>query len=270
MSTSVMAGPYCVGDDQPYLLIAGNCVVEDIDTARRTADHLLELTSGRPFNPVFKASFDKANRTRGDSHRGPGLEAGLEVLARIGSETGLPLLTDVHLPKHCAPAAEVVDILQIPAFLCRQTDLLEAAAQTGKTVNVKKGQFVPPQAMQHAVAKVHEFGNPNCLLTERGTSFGYGDLIVDYRGFAILREFAPLIFDATHSAQKPAGVSGVTGGDRRLALPLARAAAAVGVNGFFMEVHPDPDKALSDAANSLDFSLFAQMLDALERLRFEP
>ena len=164
----------------------------------------------------------------------------------------------------------MVDILQIPAFLCRQTDLLEAAAKTGRTVNVKKGQFVAPEAMKHAVAKIHGLGNPSCLLTERGTSFGYGDLIVDYRGFWILRDFAPLIFDATHSAQKPAGSSGVTGGDRRIALPLARAAAAVGVDGLFMEIHPDPDRALSDAANSLDFDLFARMLDALERLRFDP
>ena len=270
MSGAVKVGPYHVGAGESYLLIAGNCVVEDYDTARRTADRLQELTASRPFNPVFKASFDKANRTRGDSHRGPGLDAGLEVLARIKAETGLPLLTDVHVPGHCEPAAQVVDILQIPAFLCRQTDLLEAAAKTGKAVNVKKGQFVTPEAMQHAVTKIREMGNPNCLLTERGTSFGYGDLIVDYRGFATMRRFAPLIFDATHSAQKPAGSAGITGGDRRLALPLARAAAAVGVDGLFMEVHPDPDKALSDAANSLDFSLFAQMLEALERLRFEP
>jgi 2-dehydro-3-deoxyphosphooctonate aldolase (KDO 8-P synthase) len=270
MSGVVSVGPYRVGGGEPYLLIAGNCVVEDYDTARRTADRLQELTASRPFNPVFKASFDKANRTRTDSHRGPGLEAGLEVLARIKAETGLPLLTDVHLPQHCAAAAEVVDILQIPAFLCRQTDLLEAAAKTGRTVNVKKGQFVAPEAMKHAVAKIHGLGNPSCLLTERGTSFGYGDLIVDYRGFSILRDFAPLIFDATHSAQKPAGSSGVTGGDRRIALPLARAAAAVGVDGLFMEIHPDPDRALSDAANTLDFDLFARMLDALERLRFDP
>jgi 2-dehydro-3-deoxyphosphooctonate aldolase (KDO 8-P synthase) len=267
MSALVSVGPYLVGAGQPYLLIAGNCVVESDEIARRTADRLMELCLDRPFNPVFKASFDKANRTRGDSYRGPGLEKGLAALARIKADTGLPILTDVHLPEHCAPAAEVADILQIPAFLCRQTDLLEAAAKTSATVNVKKGQFVSPDAMQYAVKKVHEMGNPSCLLTERGTTFGYGDLIVDYRGFDRLRRFAPLIFDATHSAQKPAGSGGVTGGDRRIALPLARAAAAVGIDGLFMEVHPRPEEALSDSANTLDFDLFARLLEQVERLR---
>jgi 2-dehydro-3-deoxyphosphooctonate aldolase (KDO 8-P synthase) len=269
MSAAVQVGPYSVGAGAPYLLMAGNCVVEDLETARRTAEVLLKETVNRPFNPVFKASFDKANRTRRDSHRGPGMDAGLEVLAKIKAETGLPLVTDVHLPGHCKTVAEVVDILQIPAFLCRQTDLLEAAAATGKTVNIKKGQFVSPEAMQHAVTKIHEMNNPSALLTERGSSFGYGDLIVDYRGFATMRDFAPLIFDATHSAQKPAGSGGVTGGDRRLALPLARAAAAVGVDGLFMEIHPDPNQALSDAANSLDFDLFRRLLNEVERLRYE-
>ncbi len=267
MSGPVRVGPYTVGQGHDPLLIAGNCVVETLDIARRTADVLLKETVSRAFNPVFKASFDKANRTKGDSHRGPGLDAGLEVLAKIKAETGLPLITDVHLPMHCQAAAQVVDILQIPAFLCRQTDLLEAAAATGKTVNIKKGQFVGPEAMQHAVKKIHEAGNKSALLTERGSSFGYGDLIVDYRGFATLREYAPLIFDATHSAQKPAGSAGVTGGDRRLALPLSRAAAAVGVDGLFMEIHPDPEEALSDSANSLDFHLFRQLIDEFERLR---
>jgi 2-dehydro-3-deoxyphosphooctonate aldolase (KDO 8-P synthase) len=267
MSRSVQVGPYMVGAGHKPLLLAGNCVVETLDIARRTAEVLARETTDRAINPVFKASFDKANRTRGDSHRGPGLDAGLEILAKVKAETGLPIVTDVHLPSHCHPASQVVDILQIPAFLCRQTDLLEAAAATGKTVNIKKGQFVGPEAMQHAVAKIHESGNPSALLTERGSSFGYGDLIVDYRGFAILREYAPLIFDATHSAQKPAGRGGVTGGDRRLALPLSRAAAAVGVDGFFMEIHPDPEQALSDSANSLDFNLFKQVLDEIERIR---
>jgi 2-dehydro-3-deoxyphosphooctonate aldolase (KDO 8-P synthase) len=195
------------------------------------------------------------------------MDEGLEVLARVKAETGLPLLTDVHLPDQCFSVAQVVDVLQIPAFLCRQTDLLEAAAATSACVNVKKGQFVAPSAMEFAVRKVHESGNANCLLTERGSSFGYGDLIVDYRGFETMRAHAPLVFDATHSAQKPAGSTGVTGGDRRLALPLARAAVAVGVDGLFMEIHPDPDRALSDAANSLDFALFAQLLGQVEALR---
>ena len=267
MSTPVRVGPYTVGDGHKPLLIAGNCVVETLDIARRTAEVLLKETNDLDYSPVFKASFDKANRTRRDSHRGPGLDAGLEVLATIKAETGLPLVTDVHLPSHCLPVSQVVDILQIPAFLCRQTDLLEAAAATGKTVNIKKGQFVSPEAMQHAVTKIHEAGNSSALLTERGSTFGYGDLIVDYRGFATLRQYAPLIFDATHSAQKPAGSGGVTGGDRRLALPLARAAAAVGVDGLFMEIHPDPERALSDSANSLDFTLFKRLIGEFQRLR---
>jgi 2-dehydro-3-deoxyphosphooctonate aldolase (KDO 8-P synthase) len=249
-------------------MIAGNCVIEDLDTALHTAETLAEYCDGRPFNPVFKASFDKANRTSGSSHRGPGIDAGLAILAQVKAATGLPILTDVHLPQQCPAVAQVADILQIPAFLCRQTDLLEAAAATGACVNIKKGQFVSPEAMQHAVAKVHEQGNERCLLTERGTFFGYGDLVVDYRGFAALRSFAPLIFDATHSAQRPAGADGVSGGDRRLALPLARAAAGVGVDGFFVEIHPRPDQALSDAANCLGFALFARLLDEVEQLAF--
>ena len=168
-------------------LIAGNCVVESLETALRTAEVVQREATRRTLNPVFKASFDKANRTRRDSHRGPGMDAGLEVLAQVKEQTGLPILTDVHLPSHCEAAAQVADVLQIPAFLCRQTDLLEAAAATGRVVNIKKGQFVGPEAMQHAVAKIHEAGQPHALLTERGSSFGYGDLIVDYRGFSTLR-----------------------------------------------------------------------------------
>lgn len=267
MSAAVQVGSYLVGSGQPLLLIAGNCVVESLETALRTAEVVQREATRRTLNPVFKASFDKANRTRRDSHRGPGMDAGLEVLAQVKKQTGLPILTDVHLPSHCEAAAQVADVLQIPAFLCRQTDLLEAAAATGRVVNIKKGQFVGPEAMQHAVAKIYEAGQPHALLTERGSSFGYGDLIVDYRGFSTLRSFAPLIFDATHSAQKPAGSGGVTGGDRRLALPLARAAVAVGVDGLFMEIHPDPERALSDAANSLDFDLFTRLLDDVVRLR---
>jgi len=266
LSAPVEAGPYRVGGGSAPLLIAGNCVIETLDTALRTADVVAEGCARVGFNPVFKASFEKANRSRGDSYRGPGLDAGLEILARVKAETGLPLLTDVHLPEHCAPAGEVVDFLQIPAFLCRQTELLEAAAATGRCVNIKKGQFLAPAAMQHAAQKVRQAGNESVLLTERGASFGYGDLIVDFRGFETMRGFAPLIFDATHSAQKPAGAGGVTGGDRRLALPLARAAAAVGVDGYFVELHPRPDEAKSDAANALDFDLFNRFLDQTSRI----
>ncbi|MBF95240.1 MAG: 3-deoxy-8-phosphooctulonate synthase [Myxococcales bacterium] len=253
-------GEHHVGGDNPPLLISGNCVLEDLDTALRTAEFVAEVARRHHFNPVFKASFDKANRSRKDSFRGPGLDQGLEWLAQIGRQTGLPLLTDVHLPSQCEVVAEVVDILQIPAFLCRQTDLLESAAVTGKIVNVKKGQFLAPEAMRNAIQKVRDSGNNLVLVTERGSCFGYGDLIVDYRGFSELRSQAPLIFDATHSAQRPAGASGVTGGDRRLALPLARAATAVGIDGLFAEVHPDPERALSDAANALNFALLDQLL----------
>ncbi|MBM64922.1 MAG: 3-deoxy-8-phosphooctulonate synthase [Myxococcales bacterium] len=249
-----------VGPGAPPLLISGNCVLEDLDMALQTAHHIAESARRYGFNPVFKASFDKANRSRGDSFRGPGLEQGLKWLAEVGRQTGLPLLTDVHLPTQCDPVAEVVDILQIPAFLCRQTDLLEAAAATGRVINVKKGQFLAPEAMKNALGKIRDSGNDSVLVTERGSCFGYGDLVVDYRGFAELRAQAPLIFDATHSAQRPAGASGVTGGDRRLALPLARAAMAVGIDGIFAEVHPRPDEARSDAANALDFDLLDQLL----------
>lgn len=252
-------GGQSIGGDNPLLLISGNCVLEDLDTALRTAEVVADTAAQHGFNPVFKASFDKANRSRGDSFRGPGMDVGLRWLAEVGAQTGLPLLTDVHLPQQCSAVAEVVDILQIPAFLCRQTDLLEAAAVTGKIVNVKKGQFLAPEAMANAVAKIKEAGNDHVLLTERGSSFGHGDLVVDYRGFTTLRSHAPLIFDATHSAQRPAGSSGITGGDRRLALPLARAAAAVGVDGIFAEVHPEPDRAQSDAANALNFELLNQL-----------
>jgi len=257
---SLQVGGKTIGGDAAPLLISGNCVLESLDTALRTAEHVAEMAHRHGFTPVFKASFDKANRSRGSSFRGPGLDQGLNWLAEVHKQTGLPLLTDVHLPNQCEPAAQVVDILQIPAFLCRQTDLLEAAAATGKIVNVKKGQFLAPEAMRNAIGKIRDTGNNSVLITERGSCFGYGDLVVDYRGFAELRTQAPLIFDATHSAQRPAGATGVTGGDRRLALPLARAAMAVGVDGLFAEVHPDPDQAQSDAANALNFALLDQLL----------
>ena len=259
---SIEIAGQAVGGGARPLLISGNCVLEDLDTALRTAEQVAECSERHGFTPVFKASFDKANRSRGDSFRGPGLEQGLRWLAEVRRQTGLPLLTDVHLPQQCETVGQVVDILQIPAFLCRQTDLLEAAASTGKIVNVKKGQFLAPEAMRNAIGKVREAGNDAVLVTERGSCFGYGDLVVDYRGFAELRRQAPLIFDATHSAQRPAGATGVTGGDRRLALPLARAAMAVGVDGIFAEVHPNPDQAKSDAANALDFTLLDQLLTA--------
>ena len=256
-----------VGPGQPLLLIAGPCVIEGeaptLSAARRVAD--VAQRQGLP--AVFKCSFDKANRTSGKSFRGPGLQEGLQVLARVKQETGLPVLTDVHEPAQCAKAAEVADVLQIPAFLCRQTDLLIAAAATGRAVNVKKGQFLAPADMQNVVAKLREAGCRDVLLTERGVSFGYHDLVVDFRGLVVLRKIAPVCFDATHSVQQPGGQGDRTGGDRTLAPPLARAAAAVGIDALFCEVHEDPDRALSDGPNSLTFALWEQTVADVQRIR---
>jgi 2-dehydro-3-deoxyphosphooctonate aldolase (KDO 8-P synthase) len=250
------------------LLIAGPCVIESeaatLQAARRVAD--LAQKHGAP--AVFKCSFDKANRTSVKSFRGPGLTEGLRVLAKVKREVGLPVLTDVHKEEQCAPAAEVVDVLQIPAFLCRQTDLIAAAGRTGRPVNVKKGQFVAPEDMRHAVAKLAEAGCADVLLTERGSSFGYHNLVVDMRGLIAMRALAPVCFDATHSVQRPsAGAGGTTGGDRLLAAPLARAAAAVGIDALFCEVHEDPDRALSDGPNSLTFALWDELVGDALRIR---
>ena len=263
----VKCGKLSISNSKPFTLIAGPCQLENEKHALDVANQLKQITQKLGIGLIYKTSFDKANRTSLKGKRGAGLEKSLPVFDKIRNDLELPVLTDVHTSEQCEIISKHVDVLQIPAFLCRQTDLLEAAAATSACVNVKKGQFVAPSAMEFAVRKVHESGNANCLLTERGSSFGYGDLIVDYRGFETMRAHAPLVFDATHSAQKPAGSTGVTGGDRRLALPLARAAVAVGVDGLFMEIHPDPDRALSDAANSLDFALFAQLLGQVEALR---
>jgi len=252
----VNIGTIAVGHDEPLLLIAGPCVIEGepqtLAAARRVAD--VSQRAGVP--AVFKCSFDKANRTSHRSFRGPGLVEGLRILARVRKETGLPVLTDVHDESQCAPVAEVVDVLQIPAFLCRQTDLLHAAGRTGRPINVKKGQFVAPSDMKNAVAKLSDAGCKDVLLTERGTTFGHHDLVVDFRGILEMRRFAPVCFDATHSVQRPGGQGDKTGGDRTLAPPLARAAAAVGIDALFCEVHEDPDKALSDGPNSLSFPLW--------------
>jgi 2-dehydro-3-deoxyphosphooctonate aldolase (KDO 8-P synthase) len=238
------------GESFPF--IAGPCVIESekrtLEAARRIAAMAHRL--GLPL--IFKASFDKANRSSVKSYRGPGLTEGLRVLALVREETGLPILTDVHEPAQCGPAAEVCDVLQIPAFLCRQTDLLLAAARTGRAVNVKKGQFLAPADIRHAVAKVVAAGNHRVFVTERGVSFGYNNLVVDMRAFAMLQDLGiPTLFDVTHSLQLPGVGEGVTGGDRRFAEPLARAAVAAGADGLFMEVHPDPENALSDAATQL-------------------
>jgi len=253
-----------VGGGEPFL-IAGPCVLETRELALSIARQLAELCQARGLPLVFKASFDKANRTSVKSGRGMGLERGLDLLAEVKSRVGVPVLTDVHLPEHCARAAEAVDVLQIPAFLCRQTDLVVAAAETGKTVNIKKGQFLAPWDMKHLTEKVTASGNPHVLVTERGTSFGYGRLVVDMTGLEELaRTGHPVVFDATHSVQRPGGADGKTGGDRRLAPVLARAAAATGeVDGFFFEVHPEPDSSPSDAANMVRLDQFAAILDGL-------
>ena len=251
-----------VGGGQLFI-IAGPCVLESRELALEVASRLRDLALERDLPLVFKSSFDKANRTSGSSGRGPGLEAGLQILAEVREQTSLPVLTDVHLPEQCAAAAEVCDVLQIPAFLCRQTDLLVAAAETGRCVNVKKGQFLAPWDMKHAVQKCTDAGNPNVLLTERGSTFGYGRLVVDMGGLGEMSETGhPVVFDATHSVQRPGGADGRTGGDRRLAPVLARAAVATGnVDGLFFEVHPDPDSAPSDGKNMVRLDGFGAILD---------
>ena len=256
-----------VGPGHPLLLIAGPCVIEGEAQTLAAARKVAEVAERHGLPALFKCSFDKANRTSVKSFRGPGLMQGLRVLARVKQETGLPVLTDVHEPSQCARVAEVVDVLQIPAFLCRQTDLLLAAGATGRAVNVKKGQFLAPGDMKNVVAKLAEAGCRDVLLTERGTSFGYHDLVVDFRGLLAMRALAPVCFDATHSVQQPGGQGDRTGGDRSLAPPLARAAAAVGIDALFCEVHEDPDRALSDGPNSLTFPLWEQTVADVQRIR---
>jgi len=249
-------------------LIAGPCVLENRELALRIAGELAELTAARDLPFVFKASFDKANRTSVKGVRGPGMEAGLELLAEVREKTGVPVLTDVHLPEQCGPAAEHVDVLQIPAFLCRQTDLLLAAAETGKTINVKKGQFLAPWDMRFVTEKCASTGNRNLLVTERGSFFGYGRLVVDMDGLRDLSATGfPVVFDATHSVQRPGSGEGKTGGDREGVPALARAAVATGnVDGLFFEVHPDPESSPSDGANMVRLEQFADVLDGVLRI----
>ena len=233
------------------VVISGPCAVESYPICLEVAQTLKSLSQEHNFQYIFKASFDKANRTSADSFRGIGQEQALEILKNIREEVGVPVLTDVHESHQVQKVAEVVDILQIPAFLCRQTDLLIAAGTSGKAVNIKRGQFMAPEDMQYAVKKVTETGNPNVCLTERGVSFGYHNLVVDIRALPIMRQFCPVIFDVTHSVQLPGGSGGSSGGQRQFAPYLARAAAAAGVDGFFIETHPNPDQALSDGPNMI-------------------
>ncbi len=266
-ASEVQLGPIVFGGGRPFVLIAGPCVIESEQHAHDIAARTSETArrAGVPY--VFKASYDKANRTSGGSFRGPGLDEGLRILASIKSRLNVPILTDIHEASHAQPAADVADILQIPAFLCRQTDLLVAAAKTGRVVNIKKGQFLAPDDARHAIEKVTGAGNPRVILTERGTSFGYHNLIVDMRAFPMMRALGvPVVFDVTHSLQLPGGGDGVTAGQAEFIEPLASAGVAAGVDGVFLEVHDDPRRAKSDAQNALRLDLLAPLLERLQAI----
>jgi 2-dehydro-3-deoxyphosphooctonate aldolase (KDO 8-P synthase) len=261
-------GPYLVGAGQPLLWIAGPCVLESLDLALEIAVELQRVASRLSVSLVFKASFDKANRTSGSAYRGLGLGRGLELLAEIRRITGLPVTTDIHEPNQAGPAGEVCEVLQVPAFLARQTDLLLAAAQTGRAVHVKKGQFMAPGDMRHVVAKLVEGGCHDVLLCERGTFFGYGRLVNDMRALPQMRSLGcPVVFDATHSVQEPGGLGDKTGGNRAMVEPLARAAMAVGIDGLFCETHPDPDNSPSDGPNMVPLAQIEAMMERLLAIR---
>lgn len=263
----IAIGPVSIGLTDIPALIAGPCVIESRDIVFQTAERLKQITTdaGVPF--IFKASYDKANRTSVESFRGPGRDEGLEILAEVKTRFDVAVLTDIHGPGDAAPVAEVVDCLQLPAFLCRQTDLLVAAGKTGKPVNVKKGQFMSPRDMGQAVGKICSTGNTQVLLTERGASFGYNNLVVDMRGLVIMRQLGcPVVFDATHSVQLPGGAGTSSGGDREYAPALARAAAAVGIDALFIECHPCPDEALCDGPNSLHLDTLPGLLEDIKRI----
>lgn len=267
MAHLVDIGSFKVGQGQRPFLMAGPCVIESEQLVMDTAGNIAEITKSLGMPYIFKSSFDKANRTSITSFRGPGIEKGLAILSNVRKQIGVPLLTDVHTEEQATKAGTVVDVLQIPAFLCRQTDLLMAAARTGKVVNVKKGQFLSPSEMGNVVKKLEECGNQRIILTERGSSFGYNNLIVDMRSFPIMRNFGyPVVFDATHSVQLPGGGGTKSSGQREFVEPLACAAAGAGVDGFFMEVHPNPDQALSDGPNMVPLSQLKSLLERVLRL----
>jgi 2-dehydro-3-deoxyphosphooctonate aldolase (KDO 8-P synthase) len=259
-------GDIPLGDGSPLVLIAGLNVIEGEAEALAAAETVRELAVRRGFPLVFKASVDKANRSHLGSYRGPGFDEGLRILGRVKAELGLPLLTDVHEPAQAKQAAAIVDCLQVPAFLCRQTDLLLACAATGLPVNVKKGQFMAPLDMRHAVEKVRAGGPGGVFVTERGTSFGYNDLVVDFRGLVEMRAFAPVCFDATHSVQQPGAAGTASHGDRRMVAPLARAAVATGVDALFIEAHPAPEEAPCDGPSQIDFAALDALLGEVRAL----
>jgi 2-dehydro-3-deoxyphosphooctonate aldolase (KDO 8-P synthase) len=256
-----------IGAGRPLVLIAGPCVIESEETTLRHAERLLTICNGLSMPLIFKSSYDKANRTSIGSFRGPGMKEGLRILAKVKESLGLPVLSDIHSIEQITPAAEVLDVLQIPAFLCRQTDLLIAAAKCGRVINVKKGQFLAPWDMKNVAGKLAASGNENIILTERGVSFGYNNLVVDMRSFPIMRASGyPVVFDATHSVQLPGGQGESSGGQREFVEYLSRAAVAAGIDGIFMEVHEDPDKALCDGPNSIPLSELALLLKKLRAI----
>ncbi|HEU4344650.1 MAG TPA: 3-deoxy-8-phosphooctulonate synthase [Candidatus Binatia bacterium] len=263
----VRIGKIEIGAGQPLAVIAGPCVIESRESALRHAALLKEAADRAGVPYIFKASYDKANRSSVDSYRGPGLQRGLEILAEVRRKIAVPVLTDVHEKEQVGPAQEVADVLQIPAFLCRQTDFVIAVARAGKVVNIKKGQFLSPWEMGNVVQKILSTGNDRILLTERGASFGYNNLVSDMRSLVVMRELGyPVVFDATHSLQLPGGLGKASGGERKYIGALARAAAAVGVDALFMEVHEDPDRALSDGPNSLPLNQFEALLRTVKEI----
>ena len=265
---AVAVAGFKIGGDSAPVLIAGPCVLEDIDTALEIGSFMKDAADASGFNYIFKASFDKANRTSISSYRGPGIKKGLEMLETVKSRLSVPVISDIHEPAQAEMASEVLDMLQIPAFLCRQTDLLASAAATGIPVNIKKGQFMAPWDMKHAVGKVRQSGNENIVLTERGSCFGYNNLVVDMRSLQIMQQLGcPVIFDATHSVQLPGGGDGCSSGQREFVPVLSRAAMAAGADGIFMEVHTNPDKALCDGPNSLNLPGAAKLLQELSAIR---
>lgn len=267
MTAVINVGSVKIGTGQPLAMIAGLCVIESREICLDLAERLCALAAEQDIPLIFKASFDKANRTSGDSFRGPGLEAGLKVLAEVREKYNVPVLTDVHETSQVKAVADVVDVMQLPAFLCRQTDLVEAMADSGKVIAVKKGQFLAPEDMEHVVKKIESRGNKNILLMERGASFGYHNLVADMRSLLIMRELGyPVLFDATHSVQRPGGANGRSSGDGRWAPALARAAVATGCDGVFVETHVDPTQALSDKDNAIAFAALPALWRSLQAI----
>ena len=263
----VRIGEIRIGKGNPLVIIAGPCVIENEEITFTTAQKLKEVCDRLGISLIFKSSFDKANRTSGSSFRGPGIDQGLKILSEVKKRFSIPVISDIHAVDEVRPASEVLDALQIPAFLCRQTDLIISSSRTGKPVNVKKGQFLAPWDVKHIIEKFTSTGNQNLLLTERGTSFGYNNLIVDFRGFSVIRSFGyPMLFDVTHSLQLPGGEGRSSGGQREYAPSLARAAVATGVDGLFIEVHPDPMKALSDASTMIPLNEIEGLLQQTKTL----